>query len=194
MGILPGTRRQLVPSQEPFGAVEPLIPRASPPASPEHCKTGPLLQSRTRLVFQRRPELGLVVSLLEAGHILGEVIVAAKVSGDRFPNPGYLACYAATTARIHASDSGLRSRRLRPDVNRHLNWAFIEVVNVTWMHRRRHPDRHTSRPYNRLARGKGEQQAIGAVARHLAEVTYWVVKKRQPNCERKVPGVIVQGR
>jgi hypothetical protein len=37
--------------------------------------------------------------------------------------------------------------------------------------RRRHPHRHVSRLYERIARRKGHPKAIGAAARHLAEVT-----------------------
>jgi hypothetical protein len=41
--------------------------------------------------------------------------------------------------------------------------------------RRRHPHRHVSRLYERIARRKGHPKAIGAVARHLAEATYWLL-------------------
>ena len=39
--------------------------------------------------------------------------------------------------------------------------------------------RHLTRLYARLARRKGHAKAIGAVARHLAEATYWMVTKRE---------------
>jgi len=45
---------------------------------------------------------------------------------------------------------------------------------------KRHPERHVSRLYERLSSRKVHGKAIGAVARHLAEATYWVLKKKVP--------------
>jgi hypothetical protein len=39
---------------------------------------------------------------------------------------------------------------------------------------------HIERLYQRLAPGKGHGRAVVAVARHLAEASYWVLRKRQP--------------
>lgn len=87
------------------------------------------------------------------------------------------------TPRAHASGGKVRYGPLRPDVNRYLKWVFIETANVPCMNRRLHPDRHVSRLYTRLTPRKGHQRAIGAVARHLAEATYWILNKRQPYCD-----------
>jgi hypothetical protein len=62
-------------------------------------------------------------------------------------------------------------------VNQYLKWAFVEAANVICQHRRRYLQRHTSRLYERIARRSGHKKAIGAVARHLAEATYWVLIK-----------------
>ena len=53
-----------------------------------------------------------------------------------------------------------------------------EAANVCCLLHRRYPERHVSRLYARLARRRGYPKAIGAVARHLAEATYWVLTKR----------------
>jgi hypothetical protein len=37
-----------------------------------------------------------------------------------------------------------------------------------------------SRLYERAARRRGHPKAIGAVARHLAEATYWILSKEEP--------------
>jgi hypothetical protein len=42
--------------------------------------------------------------------------------------------------------------------------AFIEAANAICVMRRRHPHRHVSRLYERIARRKGHPKAIGAVA------------------------------
>src|SRR5262249_11366205 len=49
--------------------------------------------------------------------------------------------------------------------------------------------RHVSRLYERVAGRKGHGKAIGAVARHLAEATYWMLSKeesyREPTASRR---------
>jgi hypothetical protein len=80
--------------------------------------------------------------------------------------------------------------QLRPDVNRYLKWAFLEAANVICLNHRHLPQRHVHRLYQRVASRKGYQKAIGAVARHLAEATYWILKKeqsyREPQASKKV--------
>jgi len=85
------------------------------------------------------------------------------------------------TRRVHASGGKVRYGQLRPDVNRYLNWAFVQAANVVAMHRHRWPRRHVSRLYTRLRRRKGHAKAVGAVARHLAEASYHVPRRREPH-------------
>jgi len=40
---------------------------------------------------------------------------------------------------------------------------------------------HVERLFQHLAPGKGHGRAVVAVARHLAEASYWVLRKRQPS-------------
>ena len=47
-------------------------------------------------------------------------------------------------------------------------------------HRRKDPERHVSRLYERIMKKRGHQKAIGAVGRHLAEATYWMLTKGEP--------------
>jgi len=109
------------------------------------------------------------------------VVITLEV-GDvaRFPTGEQLASYAGTTPRVHSSGGKTRYGPLRSDVNRYLKWAFVEAANVVCRIRRRHPGRHISRLYERQVRRKGHAKAIGAVARHLAEATYWMLKRQEP--------------
>src|SRR5262249_5909891 len=86
-----------------------------------------------------------------------------------------------------------RYGRLRPDVNRYLKWAFIEAANAIGLMRRRHPHRHVTRLSERIARCKGHPKAIGAVARHLADATYWLLSKQEPYREPKWSAVSSTG-
>src|SRR5262249_44003459 len=97
------------------------------------------------------------------------------------------------TPRVHASGGKTRFARSRPDVNRYLKWAFIEAANAICLTRRRRPTRHVSRLYERIARRKGHPKAIGAVARHLAEATFWVLSKQEAYREPKVSTVSSTG-
>jgi Transposase IS116/IS110/IS902 family len=108
-------------------------------------------------------------------------VVTASSTGEvrRFPRPQELASYAGTTPRVHASGGKTRHGPLRPDVNRYLKWAFVEAANNSCRVRRRYPHRHVSHLYERLARPKGHHKAIGAVARYLAEATYWMLTKQE---------------
>jgi hypothetical protein len=49
----------------------------------------------------------------------------------------------------------------RPDVNRYLKWAFVEAANAICLNRGRAPRRHVTPLYERAARRKGHQKAIG---------------------------------
>ena len=68
---------------------------------------------------------------------------------------------------------------LRNDVNQYLKWAFVEAANSTAVNHLRLPDRHTSKLYKRLKQRKGHAKAIGAVARHLAEAAFYILKRKQ---------------
>lgn len=147
-------------------------------------------ERRIKEVFAPSAELARVMSLPAVGFILGTVILLEVGKVDRFPSAAHLASYAGTTPRVHASGGKVHYGQLRSDVNRYLKWAFLEAANVICLNHRHLPQRHVHRLYQRVASRKGYQKAIGAVARHLAEATYWVLKKeepyREPQASKKV--------
>jgi transposase len=132
-----------------------------------------------RTVFRPSPDVARLMTLPGVGFTLAVVIVLEVGDVARFPTGEELAAYAGTTPRVHSSGGKTRYGPLRPDVNRYLKWGFIEAANVVCRTRRRHPRRHASRLYERKARSKGHQKAIGAVARHLAEATYWMLTRQE---------------
>lgn len=146
-----------------------------------------LFEQRMAEVFETTPEIDLVMTLPGVGFILGVVIALEVGDITRFGSPEKCAAYAGTTPRVHASGGRIRHGPLRSDVNHSLRWAFVEAANVMCLMRRRHPTRHVSRLYERLARRTGHQKAIGAVARHLAEATYWMFTKREPYRDPRAP-------
>jgi transposase len=140
-----------------------------------------------RTVFRPSADVARLMTLPGVGFTLAVVIALEIGDVTRFPTAEEFAAYAGTTPRVHSSGGKTRYGPLRPDVNRYLKWAFIESANVVCRIRRRHPGRHVSRLYERKARRKGHQKAIGAVARHLAEATYWMLTRQEPYREPTGP-------
>ena len=136
-------------------------------------------EQRMKQALQETHEVKLAITLPGVGFILGAVIALEVGDVGRFPSAPQLASYAGTTPRVHSSGGKTRYGQLRSDVNRYLKWAYMEAANTICLHRRHFPDRHVSELYERIAHRKGHQKAIGAVARHLAEATYWILSKRE---------------
>lgn len=131
-------------------------------------------------VFEATDEIQRVMTLPGVGFILAVVISTEVGDSARFPTARHLASYAGTTPRVHASGGKTYLGPVREDVNRYLKWAFVEAANAICRVRHRHPRRHVSRLYERIAKRRGHCEAIGAVARHLAEATYWMLKEHEP--------------
>ena len=136
-------------------------------------------EQRLRALFKPTPAIQRLLTLPGVGLTLAVVIALEVGDVARFPTAEKLAAYAGTTPRVHASGGKTRFGPSRPDVNRYLKWAFVEAANAICLNRGRAPHRHGTRLYERVARRKGHQKAIGAVARHLAEATYWVLTKQE---------------
>lgn len=137
------------------------------------------LDQRIKGVFSLTPANKLLQSLPGIGPVLSIVVDLEVGDVTRFPSPQALASYAGTVPRVHASGGRVRYGKLRPDVNRYLKWAYSEAGNSIALNREVYPDRHVTRLYRQVRARKGHQKAIGAVSRHLAEATYWVLKKQQ---------------
>ena len=150
-------------------------------------------EQRIQAVFKPTPAIQWLLTLPGVGLTLAVVIALEVGDVTRFATAEKLAAYAGTTPRVHASGGKTRFGPSRPDVNRYLKWAFVEAANAICLTRGRTPHRHVSRLYERLARRKGHAKAIGAVARHLAEATYWILSKGEGYREPKASGRFVHG-
>ena len=152
------------------------------------------LEERIAELFQPTEELKLLDSLPGVGLILGVVLMLEIGDVQRFSCAERLASYAGTVPRVHASGGKTHYGRTRPDVNHYLKWAYAEAANVVAVHpdSLRHP--HVGQLYSRIRGRRGHASAIGAVARHLAEATYWMLMKKESYHERGIPEVSPQGR
>ena len=62
--------------------------------------------------------------------------------------------------------------------NHYLKWAFVEAANCVVMHKQRYSQRHVVQFYERLRANQNHGKAAVAVARHLAEASWWVLTKK----------------
>lgn len=65
-------------------------------------------------------------------------------------------------------------------MNHYLKWAFIEAANSISLNQHRMEGRHAVELLKRVQKRKGHPQAITAVARHLAESAYIMLKYNTP--------------
>ena len=136
------------------------------------------LEQRLEQLVETTEPMQWLLTMPGVGVILAATIALEIGEIARFPSAMHLASYAGTTPRVHASGGKVRYGALRADVNRYLKWAFAEAANSVAVNHRRCPERHVSQLYRRLLH-KGHPKAIGAVARHLAEAAFHVLRRKQ---------------
>lgn len=137
------------------------------------------LEERMEEVLEDTSTVQLLKTLPGVGRILSAVIALEVGDVKRFPSAGHLASYAGATPRVSSSGGKTHFGKLRRDANRFLKWAYIEAANVIARFHRKNPDAHLSRIYAKLRKEKGHAKAVGAVARQLAEATYWMLSKNE---------------
>jgi len=142
-------------------------------------------EKQIREVVAETPAIKRLMSLPGVGPILAVVIAMEIGDVERFAGPDRLASYAGTVPRVHSSGGKTFHGRVRSDVNSYLKWAFMEAANVVALQQGRWGDRHVVKLYQRLRDRKGHAKAVGAVARHLAEATYWMLRRNEDYKEPK---------
>jgi len=152
------------------------------------------LEKRMDEIFQPTPPMTLLRSLPGVAQVLSVVIGLEIGDIRRFQWAARLASYAGTVPRVHSSGGKTRYGRTRPDVNHYLKWAYAEAGNSVAVNRKRFPQRHVSQLYTRIRTRRGHAQAVGAVARHLAEATYWMLTKNEPYQEPGLKQASSKGR
>jgi transposase len=140
---------------------------------------GKQLEQRLEKLVEVTEPMQWLLTMPGVGVILAATIALEIGEVSRFPSAPHLASYAGTTPRVHASGGKVRYGPLRADVNRYLKWAFAEAANSVAVNHLRCPERHVSQLYQRVRQRKGHPKAVGAVARHLAEAAFHVLRKKQ---------------
>jgi transposase len=122
----------------------------------------------------------LLKTLPGVGTILGATIYVEIGAIERFPTPRNLASYAGLVPTVHASGGKCWRGSTPRSANHFLKWAFVEAANVIVTRQKTWADKHVVHLYQRLQAAKCHGKAATAVARHLAESSWWILSKTQP--------------
>ena len=137
------------------------------------------IEERIAAALKPSPEVRLLRSIPGIGEILAPLVWLEVGNVDRFPRAENLASYAGLVPRIIASGGRIRHGGTCRNVNQYLKWGFVEAATCA-IRIKAYRGTHLDLLYHRLAPNKGHGRAIVAVARHLAEASFWVLRKKQP--------------
>lgn len=120
------------------------------------------------------------------GKILGPTIGLEIGDVRRFASAQNLAKYAGVVPQVQSSGGKTWRGPTSRDCNHYLKWAFVEAANVIVAQQKKlektHP--HVVELYRRVkATTKLTGKAKVAVARHLAEASWWVLTRKQAYSE-----------
>ena len=140
-------------------------------------------------LLENSAERDLLETLPGVGKVLSAVIALEIGDVSRFPTAQHSASYAGLVPAARESAAKKRPGKCPADCNTYLKWAFIEAGNVVSLHHKRWPERHVAQFYARVKqKSRMHGKATVAVARHLAEASYWMLTKqqtyREPNRNR----------
>ena len=130
--------------------------------------------------FSPCPQTQWLKSLPGVGDTLAVVIWTELGTMERFSRAEQLASYCGLVPRENSSGGKIRFGAVRRDVNVYLKWAFVEAANSALLNAERCGYGHMSRLYQRLKPRRGHGKAKVAVARHLSEASFWMLKKGEP--------------
>jgi len=147
------------------------------------------IEKRMKKVFSKTEQVKKLITLPGIGFILAVAIANEIGDISRFATPQRVASYAGMVPRVHSSGGHTRYGKLRNDVNHYLKWAYSEAGNSTAVNHKRFPFRHTSQLYRRIRERKGHAKAVGAVGRHLAEASFWVLTRNEDYKEPDIKSV-----
>lgn len=137
------------------------------------------LEQHIDRTLRSSPEIQLLQTLPGVGKTLAPVLWLEIGDIDRFARAENLASYAGLVPRVISSGGHTHLGGVCRNINRYLKWAFVEAANCA-AHLGAQREAHIGLLYHRLAPHKGHGRAIVAVARHLAEASYWMLRKREP--------------
>jgi transposase len=141
-----------------------------------------LVEKHIHQVVGDTPATNLLKTLPGFGKIFSALVSKEMGPADRFPDAEHFASYAGCVPKVSSSGGKTHYGHLRKESNQYLKWAFNKAANVITINHKKPTWRNklVVRLYERTRQRKGHSVAVGAVARHLAEAAYWMLKKNEP--------------
>jgi transposase len=138
------------------------------------------IEQQMEEVFAPCPETNWLKTLAGVGDILAVVMGTEIGTIERFNRAEAFASYCGLVPRENSSGGKIRFGAVRRDVNVYLKWAFVEAANSALLNAERCGYDHIRRLYQRIKTRRGHGKAKVAVARHLSEASFWMLKKGEP--------------
>lgn len=137
------------------------------------------LEKRIHAEIARTPEVRRLMTLPGVAETIGTVLAFEIGDISRFSRPECLASYAGLVRKLISSGDRIRHGRTpERKINPFLKWAFVEAAVCSVRHTG--PKYlHVKTLFARLLPTKGFGRAVVAVARHLAEASFWMLTKNQ---------------
>ena len=137
------------------------------------------LEKRIRAEIASTPAVRRLMTLPGVADTLGPVIAFEIGDVARFSRAECLASYAGLVPRLISSGDRIHHGRTpERKINPFLKWAFVEAA-VCSLHHTGPCYAHVKTLFARLIPTKGFGRAVVAMARHLAEASFWMLSKNQ---------------
>jgi transposase len=143
-------------------------------------------EKQLEVILYPNAERDLLKTLPCVGKILSAVIALEIGDVRRFGQAKYLVSYAGLVPSARESAERKRPGQCPRDCNVYLKWALVEAANLIACKQKMWPKRHAVKLYQRVKQNtKMHGKAVMAVARHLAEASYWILTKQEVYREPK---------
>jgi len=109
------------------------------------------------------------------GVITAMTVLAAIGEIERFEPPKHLASYSGLTPGLEQSGTKKRGKGITKEGRRELRWALVEAAQMAVK-----SDPLLKMKFQTLQKRMHRNQAIVAIARHLLELVWYVLTRRQP--------------
>lgn len=120
-------------------------------------------------------EMTYLMQLPGFGVMTAMTVLAAIGGIERFESPKHLASYSGLTPGLEQSGTKNRGKGITKEGRRELRWALVEAAQMAVK-----SDPLLKLKFQALQKRMHRNQAIVAIARHLLEVVWYVLTRRQP--------------
>lgn len=120
-------------------------------------------------------QMSCVMQLPGFGVITAMTVLAAIGEIERFESSKHLASYSGLTPGVEQSGTKHRGKGITKEGRRELRWALVEAAQMAVK-----SDASLKLRFQTLQKRMHRNQAIVAIARHLLELVWYVLTRREP--------------